>query len=214
MCFFPKYEYHSKCSEADRLFQPLVLTKGCENHQQTLSGFLKRTDSQADEGAAWTQPVLTGIVKARCVLGQKQKGQKECWALTLAKLTIRVGMLLVKMSLSIPWTCLIHPRNHYIHSLIHCILQRLPPLIHVIFMCSDLSFIKLGFHLSLCMFSILDASEGSCNSQIEGKDKVALILITLQSICCIVIIPTASMQMLDRKGDQHRVLLHIASGNP
>lgn len=205
MCFFAKYEYHGKCSEANNLFQPLVLSNGCENHQQTLLGFLKTPYSQADEGATWTHPMLTGIMKARCVLRQQQKGQKECWSLTLATLTILVGMLLVKMSLSIPWTCLIQPRKHCIHSLVHSLLQRLSPLIHVVFVCLDLSFIKLGLPVSLSMFS--DVSEGSCNSQIKIKDKVSLILI-------IVIIPTASVQMLDRKGDRHQVLLHVASGNP
>lgn len=73
---------------------------------------------------------------------------------------------------------------------------------------------QAGFHLSLSMFSILDVSEVICNCHIERQYKVALILITLQSIYCIVIIPTASVQMLDRRGDQHRVLLNIASGKP
>lgn len=73
---------------------------------------------------------------------------------------------------------------------------------------------QTGFHLSLSMFSLLEVSEVSCNSQVERKDKVALVLVTLQSIHCIMIIPTASVQMLDRKGTQHRALLHTASGNP
>jgi len=73
---------------------------------------------------------------------------------------------------------------------------------------------QAGFHLSLGMFSMLDVSEGSCNSQTERKDKVALMLTTLQSVYCIVVIPTAAVQMWGRRADQHQVLLHIASGNP
>lgn len=64
------------------------------------------------------------------------------------------------------------------------------------------------------MVSILDMSEGSCNSQLERRDKVPLLLITLQSIYCVVVVPTAPAQMLGRRGDEHQVLLHIASGNP
>lgn len=91
--------------------------------------------------ASWRQGVRWG--KSR--RGRRVLGSNSC---TLAVL---LGMLLIKMSLSIPWTSLIHPRNLYIHSLIRCILQRLSPLIHVIFICLDLSFIKLVFiSLSVC----------------------------------------------------------------
>lgn len=127
------------------------------------------------------------------------------------KLTVLLGMLLIKMSLFISWTPLIHPRNLYIHSLINCVLQRLSPLSH--FCMFGLELHQAGFHLSLSMFSILGVSEGSCNSQIEGKDKVALILITAVHILHCNHSHT-SAQMLGRRGDQHGVLLDIASGNP
>lgn len=59
------------------IFQPLVLTKGCEYHQQTLLGLLEVQNSQADEWSTWPGPVLAGILKARYMLRQKQKGQKS-----------------------------------------------------------------------------------------------------------------------------------------
>lgn len=91
--------------------------------------------------ASWRQGTCWG--KSR--RGRRVLGSDSC------KLTVLRGMWLIKMSLSIPWTSLIYPRNLSIHSLINCILQRLSPLIHVIFVCLDLSFIKLVFiFLSVC----------------------------------------------------------------
>lgn len=72
---------------------------------------------------------------------------------------------------------------------------------------------QAGFHLSLSTFSILDVSEGSCNSQIERKYKVAFILITAVHILHCNHSHT-SVQMLGGRGDRHGVLLHITSGNP
>lgn len=137
--------------------------------------------------------------------GRRVPGSDSC------KLIIFLGMLLIRMSLFISWTPLIHPRNLYIHSLIHYVLQRLSPVIHVYMFGLELH--PAGFHLSLSMLSALDVSEGSCNSHTERKDKVALILIT--AVCILHFNHShTSAQMLSRKGDWHGVLLHIASGNP
>lgn len=138
----------------------------------------------------------------------KTEGAEQCWGLTPDNLVF-LGRLLIKMSLFISSTPLISPRNLYIHCLIHCVLQRLSPVIHVYMF----GLYQAGFHLSLSILSTLDVSEGNCNSQTKRKDKVALILITAVHILHCNHSHT-SAQMLGRRGDWHGVLLHIASGNP
>lgn len=149
--------------------------------------------------ASWRQGTCGKDRRDRRMLGS------DC-----CKIIVLLGMLLIKMCLCISWNPLIHLRNLYIHSLIHCVLQRLSPVIHVLF---GLEHHQAGFHLSLSMLSTLDVSEGCCNSQIDRKDKVALTLVTVVHILHCNHSHT-SAQMLGRRGDWHGVLLHIASGNP
>lgn len=122
------------------------------NAVNKLLGLLKVPNSQAEERSARPHPMLAGITKARYVLRQKQKGQKSS-GLWLSQTYVLLGMLLIKMSLSIPLTSLIHPRNLYnsLDSLYHpkafssnsCHLYRFGLELH-----------QAGFHLSRYVLNI------------------------------------------------------------
>lgn len=114
-----------------------MLTKGHEHYQCSWLGLLKVS---IPNGSTWPHPVLNGILEAgTCGKNRRVLGSDSCKLLLL-------GKLLIKMSLCISWTPLIHPRNLYIHSLIHCVLQRLSPVIHVCMFGLELH--QAGFHLS------------------------------------------------------------------